>query len=1022
LTGRVVLASAGTGKTFQLTNELLGLLFSGVDHARVLVTTFTRKAAGEILDRLLGRLLDAAGGGSALEELQRELGRKNLSARDCAEKLAGLCRSIDRFAICTLDAFFVNLGSALAPDVGLPSRWRILDDVEDLALREEALTAALAQAERGEWTALLRALQGSSGPRSVRAALRSAIEQGRAAFLDSTADAWRFDPGPGFSAEEIARMRSALGDFRVPTNKSNGEPNSFWLRAWQDSLRLFDAGSWRDLLKLGLFANLGAGKPFAGHDIDERVFGPIRQHALHVLLVALLAENEATHELLGRFERSYGALKRLKAGFRFEDLPAALGRVEQEKAWFGLDRRIDHLLVDEFQDTAPLQWAILRPVADELCASREGRSLFCVGDLKQSIYGWREAEPRILERLPLRYGLEPQALAKSYRSSPVVLDAVNRVFGEVAENAMFADSQPESPRRWQQSFHRHEAVRARSGAAWLLQADPSSEGEEPELPALRLAAERAAQIARAAPAATIGILLRRGRFIARMIYLLRACGVRASGEGGNPLCDSAAVLHVLSLLHLADHPGDAAAAFHLASSPLAPLLGLVFPNDGAQRSDFARGVRAKLLQRGYGRFLAELVSQVSGPGAGQVYGEWDRRRLEQLVELGFAFDARARSRPSEFVDLVRAEKVEDPFAARIQVMTIHSAKGLEFDAVILPELDLDPRPLPGILTERPDPEGPLVAVSRTASRELLQSHPSLERLLRASEDKIAYEFLCLLYVAMTRAIHRLDMIVQAKTGSGWSAARLLRLALARDVEPRSGILWGHERNEDPCFPPELLAHREGGEAAPEVRPSLARSQRPRSLRVRSPSLEKGAGLRTGEQVLARTRSSGARRGILVHRWLAEIEWLEDFAASDEALLALGLELERDETLLRQALAELRQALLRPNLSALLSRRGEDATVWREREFAAVLPAEGSEGGGEALWCGAFDRVVVGRKTAEIIDFKTDRIEPSEIGLRAERYRLQLEAYRRVLGAMCAIPVASIRCRLAFVALDSIVEL
>jgi hypothetical protein len=168
-------------------------------------------------------------------------------------------------------------------------------------------------------------------------------------------------------------------------------------------------------------------------------------------------------------------------------------------------------------------------------------------------------------------------------------------------------------------------------------------------------------------------------------------------------------------------------------------------------------------------------------------------------------------------------------------------------------------------------------------------------------------------------------------------------------------------------------------------------------------------------------------GELVHRWLSRVEWLEDFALADAELLELGRAVTRDEPLLAATLAELRAWLAQPKTRAELALAGApraERTVWRERPFSLVLD---EEGGARALWSGAFDRVVLhGRpgawSAAVVTDFKTDDVKAAELDARVELYRPQLEAYRRVLAPITALPPERIHARLLFLRLDRVVSL
>src|SRR5690606_33260183 len=147
-----------------------------------------------------------------------------------------------------------------------------------------------------------------------------------------------------------------------------------------------------------------------------------------------------------RLRREHGLLL-------FSDVPLMLARMMPagpgddrptlEPLYYRLDGRVQHLLLDEFQDTSPPQWSILRPFAEEIRAgagsAREGgprRSFFCVGDVKQAIYGWRDGCAEVFDQvvadLHLPAGAQ-ETLATSRRTAPVVLDVVNEVFENIAD-------------------------------------------------------------------------------------------------------------------------------------------------------------------------------------------------------------------------------------------------------------------------------------------------------------------------------------------------------------------------------------------------------------------------------------------------------------------------------------------------------------------------------------------------------------------------------------------------------------
>src|SRR5262249_5528955 len=153
-------------------------------------------------------------------------------------------------------------------------------------------------------------------------------------------------------------------------------------------------------------------------------------------------QTRATREFLDRFHDELWALKQSSGGLRFNEVTQALvdglrGRaLRPESLAFGLDGGIEHLLLDEFQDTSLTQWQALEPVARRITkdSAKTPCSFVCVGDVKQAIYGWRGGLSQILETLPNSLGgLKSVRLAKSWRSAQPVIDTVNEVFGKLGQ-------------------------------------------------------------------------------------------------------------------------------------------------------------------------------------------------------------------------------------------------------------------------------------------------------------------------------------------------------------------------------------------------------------------------------------------------------------------------------------------------------------------------------------------------------------------------------------------------------------
>jgi ATP-dependent exoDNAse (exonuclease V) beta subunit len=838
--------------------------------------------------------------------------------------------------------------------------------------------------------------------------------------------------------------REALLAVQLPCTNA-GAVMKKWSDAHSDILEYAREGNWRAFIERGPVKRVIEGDlQFLGKPIPAEfvaALDPFLRQAAHVLLGETVRQNAATARFMGDFETILAELRSEEGGLRFEDLPRALAPApafggpaddplgdRNISIWFRLDGRIDHLLLDEFQDTSPLQWRVLRRLAEEILATGEtgphARSFFCVGDVKQSIYGWREAEPRLLADLGGDDGqfpiLDPENLDISYRSAPLVLDTVNCVF----ESLSGCPALKEGPRAtaaaaWDEVYEEHTAAKEHlPGSACLIQATPSKDLAEETAAVLELAVERVAAMVAEQPTATIAILLRRRMNIAPLIHRLAARGIRASDQGGNPLTDSEAVVQLLSLLHLADHPGDSIAAFHVATCPLGGAVGLTPENFREEAGTVAAHVRARLVSEGLGGFVLSFAQTVTSH-----YGHWDRRRFGQLVDLAHAYAPRAGLRPTSFVEHVRDTNVEDTTASNVKVMTIHGAKGLEFDAVVLPELDENfILHQPQLLSHRPHTFGPIETATCSPNRLICRLDEDLAAIRKERETREIRESLCLLYVAMTRAIHRLEMIVRGKgserknTQGRWSS--ILCHALGSEPD-EDGFLWSHGDN--------VTAWCEVGKAtgdAPSEPPPpfrLAPTTGPRSLPRRAPSTAEGGPVRRAADLIAPASSAAMEMGTLVHRLMEEVEWLEDFDAGDGDLLAL-LEPLCPEAPTREAARTLfREALAYDAISSALSRGARDlpdgrsARVENERAFAVLL----EENGAPYLLTGFIDRLVVTYDgetpiAAEVIDHKTDHIDsPETLAERTEHYRPQLEAYRGAVARMTGLAETAITCRLLF---------
>ncbi len=1033
----LIRASAGTGKTFQLSNRYLALVADGQPLDGILAATFTRKAAGEILNRILTRLAEAALDPDKAAELAGHVGRAKLDSRECLVLLRQMVRHLHRVRAGTLDSFFMQIARSFALELRLPLSWQIVDDVYDAALRGEAIRGVLRSQATDDVVRMMNLLSKGEAARSVSQQIHDLVKELYGLYAETPESAWRCVPRPKpLTSGELAAALDAvaavpLSGKQLPDTRDRDLANA-------------RGEDWQSFLKKGVSKKVfeGAdtfGKTRLSNDLLD-AYQPLVRHAQAILLGQIANQTEATWRLLHRFDEAYRQLKDQRRALRFDDVTRRLANADVaerlEDVAYRLDASVAHLLLDEFQDTSPSQWRVLSPFARAVAEGGAG-SFFCVGDVKQAIYGWRGGVAEIFdtlrEELP---GLELRSLNQSFRSAPVIIDTVNRVFENLRTNVTL-QGHAEAAARWARRFETHSTARsALPGYCRMVAAPRAAEGEKQAVATLRFAAHQIARIHREAPGCSLGVLVRRNAAVARLIYELRDMGVEASEEGGNPLVDSPVVQLLLSLLSLADHPGCGTARFHVANSPLGPKLGLTDHADDAASWRLAEAVRRQLFDEGYGRTLYGW--------AGELAGSCDRRdlsRLMQLVELAYAYETAATTRPDDFVRLVQQKKVEDPTSAPVRVMNVHQSKGLQFDIVVLPELDarLAGQP-PEVAVGRARPAAPAERVCRYVSKELRAILPRpLQEMFDAHEGQVIQESLCLLYVAMTRAIHAMHLVVAPSKENekklAGTFAGLLRYALADGARAEPGkLLYEHG---DPLW----HEKRAGAGRAPTVAApaptvvylAAAGARSARGLDRRSPSqLEGGGPVRLAQEL--RLETGALDRGTLVHAWFALVEWLEDGEPDDRALEAVATNPKFRDLNVPSLKAAFREALKKPAIRSALTRAayatrlGNAAAcavcadsemthprwqAWRERPFAVR--------DGDAILNGTFDRLVVlfdGDRPvgADILDYKTDVLPAEEAALadRVEFYRPQLEAYRTAATALFGLDASRISARLAFV--------
>ena len=1055
----LIRASAGTGKTYQLAHRFLALLLvqraaRNLAPERIVATTFTRKGAGEFTERILERLAAASADPAEHRKLSASL--KVLLAGDAAGGVAGLLPGwgndipaialrealvavvgkLDRLALGTIDSLMARAVQTLEFELGLGG-CEILDESAAERERERLLGEVFARLEPEELGVFHQAIKRASlkSAASWRDELRKFVERGHR-LLDVLPEASAWGAGKGGArggddwrreAEvlikeiEAAELSSSLVTkglvstlewiaARRPGAAGDNPPS--WLKP-DGRLRLL-RDQWPDTWEC-----LPKSNSRSVCVVPPAIMAPLGR----ILTAWLAAEHAelcertaALHEVLARYDEAYERLARRRGRLAFADLARLLdpergGAFGSEQALqslaFRWDQRFDHWLVDEFQDTSREQWRVLEPWLDDALQDDAGtRSVFVVGDTKQSIYGWRGGEPRLFDDLEAHYPgrFAVQELAESWRSRPAVLELVNAVCSPERNPRLRT---PESLRaaalaRWR--FQDHVAadkLRERAGyAAVLLARDPdpddtvaaSGEAEEGErmagqAAAIRDALERIRPLERGLSCA---ILVRRGANAQAVAAWLRRHGVtQVMVEGDCALAEqSPVVAAIVDALRWLLSPGHQFGFGHASLTPLGELLREPLAGQG----DLSEAA-----------LWRHWTARVAAEGAAAVTSGWCARLAAAEPDahvrfcLGHLHELARRSgrglELAEWLEAVRRLTVRETAArGTIHVMTIHKAKGLGFDVVFLPDLDLGSGSPPSFMMLRDDEGRPVGCVAHPP-KWLRGWLPDLEQAAEAEEAVRQHEALCVLYVALTRA-KEATFVIMGETARGRKADARdwvlggLGLASPPPVEAPADGPWGAS----------VLAWEKGsrdfaegvgseGGAAPLVAAPVLLPSQPRRRRMRPSDAGHTSGTRSTVPVAA--IAAATDYGTAVHKVFEQVEWL------GQELALSGLE---------SAVADVRACLAPPDVAALFRAESPRDEALRE------LPIEFADAG--EWWSGVIDRLVLRRdesggvREALIIDFKTDNVETAD-ALR-ERHAGQLAAYRRAIGTALKLPMEKIR--------------
>ena len=1100
-----VTASAGTGKTKVLTDRVLSLMLAGTKPQKILCLTFTKAAAAEMANRISGRLGDwTMMADDALDDELRALienppadGAARLDARNRARRLfAEVLDTPGGLNIQTLHAFCQSLLGRFPLEAGIAPHSQVMDERDSSemleAVKEEilahvrdagdgALARALADVTRHvheiAFTDLMGKLAGARGDlrrlfdryASIEGAVAAVYrklgladgETPESAVAAACADA-AFE-GVGLKAACRALLEGTAKD------KARGQGIADWLAAGHvertatfdaySALFLTDEGSPRKTL---MTKKAAAAAPKAAETLAaeaERLVTVAARRRAAVAATATAGLLRLGHALVDAYDRHKERLARLD----FDDLILAARNMLRKKdinAWvlFKLDGGIDHVLIDEAQDTNPLQWDVIEALTAEFFAgqgsARTERTVFAVGDVKQSIFSFQKADPAAFPAVRDRYAAHIEALGKelhqvsltlSFRSTRAVLQAVDAVFAipEAADGVVLEGEKIE-----------HKASRSRDGG--LVELWPAIEpkesdapppwkppverspGDQPATRLARLIAHRIktmisnGEILESAgrpirPGDIMVLVRRRTGFVIDLVRELKRLEVPVAGVDRMVLADQMAIMDLIALGRFMLQQEDDLTLAAVLKGPLVgldeeALFRLAYGRTGSlwealrnrrdEEAGFAEAERmlGQLLARADFTPPFEFYSRLLGAGRGRErllarLGRDADDPISLFLDLALTYERSHAASLEGFLHWIESGEVEikrdleEAGRDAVRVMTAHGAKGLQAPIVFLPDTLGAPSQGPSFLWP-PDPDDDRRLFLWPPAKAYYDPVAETER---ARVDlKRDQEHRRLLYVAMTRAEDRLYVC-------GWQTKKappadcwynLIRAGLtaagAQDVDdPLLKGAFGRDakvlRLTCPQAATPASRKDESGPAAVESLPGWARSNAPPELAPARP--------------LAPSRPEGDAPAVL-----------SPFAEGGTERFLRGRLIHRLLQSLPDLPQERREAAARSYLDRPahgLTPKAREAIVGETLALLADPLCQGvfgpgslaevplvGEVGGKVL-SARLDRLVVTDDAVTVIDYKTNRPPPRLETDVSPLYLRQMAAYRAGLREIYA---------------------
>ncbi len=1076
-----VSANAGTGKTKLLTDRVLRLLLSGAPADAILCVTYTRAAAAEMRNRIFKRLADwaiipAKALGEDLENMGIHTPSQDMRRR-ARSLFAEILDNDDGPRVETVHSFCQSILRRFPIEAGIAPHVQLADDDEQSRLKAMARANILYHPSPELAASVLLIAEAVSEGRAdeiVNDFINRAVGLDSPDCLARIESHFRDDLGVVSADTERDMLMARLDLIQVEklravsvalqTSKSKIQID----RGAKMAVWLAQTGEGRiEKLSFLVDALFSAGKPRKQlSNADIRKTSPqidaIQKQAIETIKPLLpdraaqicRDRTMALYRFGMAFNQEYSRLKTQRGLLDYNDLITrtnnllAASEAAQWVAW-KLDNGIQHLLIDEAQDTSPAQWKLLRRLVDEFfdgegasphrasTATSLPRTMFAVGDFKQSIYSFQGADPLVMNKnrselsgraKAIQADFRDVPLSVSFRSASPILDLVNKTIPDLGGI---------------DDFTTHEM--ARSGAGGFVELWPVVKGND-DFGAEMLAATQLARRVKSwigkrhlpsgdlVGAGDILILLRkRGRFFELLLSALQIANVQVAGADRMQLAEQIEIQDLLALgdvMHLADDDLQLAAVlksplFGMSEDQLydlaynrgkASLMSRLMAHRGA---DGALGKMADQLARWQSRAEYESVfgffSFVLVDGGRQKFrdrlGRAVDESLDHFLNLAQNFALGGGVSLLEFLTAIRSsggEVKRDMDASgtdEVRIMTIHGAKGLEAPIVILPDMLASRGKSEPVLPAADGSVHYWLPPSDLARPAFVDEARQAATTLRTEEDNR------LLYVAMTRArdglviggwekpngVRRLD-------GSDYALLSAAIKATKTAIENEDGTVSitaeqtakiDDKREKEPKLPPKKPVD----DAADWLfRPAPMDDKSGRPIRPSQPGLDHDPqSLAAGvAKQNAQSRQIGLAYGKLAHRLLEQLPATDAAVRRDRAVQIAGQSRDVPDAMAASLIDKLLTLIDLPAFAPLFSK---DALV--------EVPINGRLNGiGIA---GQIDRLFIDDKRIILADFKTG--QPRENAI-PRSYLHQMALYDGLLQKI--YPGRDIECWLVWV--------